>query len=154
MRLGLEGGSMRRAPVGAVLLSDNVTTLPPLGAALDNVTVHVELPPDVTVVGVHCSAETTVEPTVTTLPVPAVVVKLPSGKAPITFVIGSETELLLVELSATVTTATTPLAIPLPLIPLATHVTDPLFGEQLSDLPAAVRAAPTVVLRETTSLVG
>ena len=44
--------------VSAVLLSDNVTVLPPVGAAFDNVTVHVELPPDNTDVGAHWSEVT------------------------------------------------------------------------------------------------
>ena len=44
--------------VSAVLLSDSVTVEPPLGAAADNVTVHVALPPDPTLVGLHCNEVT------------------------------------------------------------------------------------------------
>ena len=36
-----------------VLLFDRVTTVPPLGAAMDSVTVQVEADPDVSVAGVH-----------------------------------------------------------------------------------------------------
>ena len=43
-----EVGTDKRA-----LLSDRLTAVPPLGAAMDNVTVHVDTDPDTTVVGVH-----------------------------------------------------------------------------------------------------
>jgi len=67
-------------------------------------------------------------------------------------VIGTETALTLVGVSVTATTATTPLPIAVPFIPLARQVTDPLLGLQVSDLLAAVRAGPAAMLRETTSL--
>lgn len=138
-------------------MSDSVTALPPLGAALDNVTVHIVLLPDVTVAGEHCSPETTgavdaVE--VITLPAPETARKVPSDAAPITLVTGSEIELRLVGLSVTATTATTPLAIVLLLTPLATQMIDPLAERQVSDFLAAVSAEPAVALRETMSLVG
>jgi hypothetical protein len=142
--------------VNAVLLSDKFTELPPVGAAFDKVTVHAAVPPEVTVVGEHCNPETlgVEETNVTTLPVPERPMKLPSDKAPMTLVIGSEMELLLVEVSVTVNTATTPLAISLLFIPLARQVTEPLVGVQLSDLPAAVRTDPAATLTEATLLVG
>ena len=42
------------------LLEDSVTAEPPDGAACDNITVQVELPPDVIVDGVHCRADTVI----------------------------------------------------------------------------------------------
>ena len=42
----------------AVLLSDSVTVLPPVGAAAERVTVHVEVAPDATVAGAHASEDT------------------------------------------------------------------------------------------------
>jgi hypothetical protein len=44
--------------VSAVLLSETATLEPPVGAACDSVTVQVALPPETTVAGVHCSADT------------------------------------------------------------------------------------------------
>jgi hypothetical protein len=46
-----EAGTVR-----AVLLEDSATVEPPAGAGCDNVTAQVEVPPEVTVVGVHCAA--------------------------------------------------------------------------------------------------
>src|SRR5687767_3618285 len=42
-----------------VLLSETVTEEPPVGAACERVTVHIELPPDTTVLGEHVNEETT-----------------------------------------------------------------------------------------------
>jgi hypothetical protein len=44
--------------VKAALLSESVTTEPPVGAARDSVTVQVEVVPEATLVGEHCSLET------------------------------------------------------------------------------------------------
>ena len=44
--------------VSAELLSETVTIEPPEGAAPESVTVQVDVPPEATVVGEHCSAET------------------------------------------------------------------------------------------------
>jgi hypothetical protein len=44
--------------VSAELLSETVTTEPPDGAAPESVTVQIDVPPEATVVGEHCSAET------------------------------------------------------------------------------------------------
>jgi hypothetical protein len=43
--------------VNAVLLSERVTVVPPLGAAPDNVAVQVELAPEATLAGLHCTEE-------------------------------------------------------------------------------------------------
>ena len=45
--------------VNAVLVSVRVTAAPPAGAAPERITVHVELPPDVTVLGEHANEDTT-----------------------------------------------------------------------------------------------
>jgi len=52
-----------------------------------------------------------------------------------------------VALNVAVTMATTPLLITALFIPLATQLTDPATDEQLSDLPAALRAGPAAILR-------
>ena len=39
--------------VKTLLLSERLTTVPPLGAARDNVTVHVDVDPEVSAAGVH-----------------------------------------------------------------------------------------------------
>ena len=44
--------------VNAVLLAETATLEPPVGAACDNVTAQVALPPEMTVVGVHCRVVT------------------------------------------------------------------------------------------------
>jgi hypothetical protein len=66
--------------VSAVLLpSESVTVEPPVGAACDSVTVQVELPPELMVVGAHCNVVTvtvTVGVTVT-----AAVAELPLSDA-------------------------------------------------------------------------
>jgi hypothetical protein len=50
--------------------------------------------------------------------------------------------------TVTVTTATTPLAIVLPFMPLAIHVEEPLVVLQVIAFPAAVEAAPLAILTE------
>ena len=42
----------------AVLLLESATEEPPAGAAFDTVTVQAEVPPEATLVGVHCRLET------------------------------------------------------------------------------------------------
>jgi hypothetical protein len=44
--------------VKAAVLSESVTTNPPVGAARDSVTVQVEVAPEATLVSEHCKAET------------------------------------------------------------------------------------------------
>jgi len=45
----------------AELSAERVTVVPPAGAAVDSVTVQLVTAPDVTVVGLHCKAETPTE---------------------------------------------------------------------------------------------
>ena len=57
--LALPAGTVAEAgTVRAALLSDNETAIPPVGAALDIVTVQVLAAPDANVVGLHASDET------------------------------------------------------------------------------------------------
>ena len=61
VKLALEAPAATVTDAGVVrdeLLSDSVTLAPPVGAAPDSVTVHVDVPPDVTLVGEHASLET------------------------------------------------------------------------------------------------
>ena len=58
----------------AVLLSASATEEPPVGAACDNVTVQVELAPETTVAGAHCTDETAICGGVTVM---EVVIELP-----------------------------------------------------------------------------
>ena len=51
--------------VTALLPEASATVAPPVGAACDNVTVQVELPPDDNELGVHCSFVTVTGVTVT-----------------------------------------------------------------------------------------
>ena len=44
--------------VSDVLLEERATAEPPVGAACESVTVQVEVPPEATVVGVHCNVVT------------------------------------------------------------------------------------------------
>ena len=67
--------------VNAVLLSANVTALPPAGAAFEIVTVHVEVLPDVTEAGAHVSAVTVGGVTVAGVTVSEAVAELPFSVA-------------------------------------------------------------------------
>ncbi len=51
-----EAGTVR----AALLLSESATSAPPDAAACDKVTVQVEVPPDATVAGAHCTPLTVV----------------------------------------------------------------------------------------------
>jgi hypothetical protein len=113
--------------------------------------VHVEVAPDVTEVGAHCSPET-VGSTLTLPPVPVKLTKLPSDAVPIRLLSGSASKLLpLAGDRLAVTTATTPLVIALALEPLARQVRTPAAEPQLSVLPAAVSAGPAAALSPMTS---
>ena len=57
--------------VSAVLLSEVATAVPPVGAAAEIVTVHVELPPEATEVGVQVRPVTVVAGAVTVTDAPA-----------------------------------------------------------------------------------
>jgi hypothetical protein len=131
--------------VNAVLLSESVTLAPPLGAAADNVTVQVDVPPDTTLLGEHPRPETTGSTTAWTEilpPVPVTARLVPSAKDPRTPFSDSGTVLPAVVASWTPTTATTPLPIRLLFMPVARHVTVPVPELHTTLLPAAVDAAP------------
>jgi len=133
--------------VMAALFEDSVTKEPPAGAVCATVTVQVEVAPDAMLVGEQDNAETDCA-TVIVPPVPVVVVHVPSGKADITLLTGSETTGLLLEVNVAETVATMPLPIAVPFNPLTTHVTEPLAGLQFRVLPADVNAVPAVVVRD------
>ena len=67
--------------VNVLLLEERLTTVPPLGAASDRVTVQVEDEADSRVAGLHCSAET-VGRTVMVPPVAVMSALYPLGNAP------------------------------------------------------------------------
>jgi hypothetical protein len=141
--------------VSAVLLSDNVTAVPPVGAACEMVTVHVELPPDRIEDGVQVMLETVGSiswPTVIVPPVPVAPVETPPVETAIVLLIGSETNALLVGLNVKETVATRPLGMVLVLIPEVRQVKVPDPAAQFSVLPAPLSAAPAIALIEVTSL--
>ena len=84
-------------------------------------------------------------------PVPETGDEEPSARAPIVPPIEIGTDELLPEVSVTVTTAATPLAIALALLPDARQMTEPVPLLHRTVLPAAVRADPAVTLTEATS---
>ena len=121
-----EGGTAR-----AGLLSDTPTTVPPLGAACDKVTVQVTFPGGVSELGVHVrpvSVGDACHPwTVMVPPLPETATALPSPKDPIVLPTEMGTDPLLVaEASVAVTTATTPLPITVEFIPVAKQIVDPV----------------------------
>ena len=86
-------------------------------------------------------------------PVPEMLASPPSGRTPITLLIGIESRLLLlVAATVAVTTATTPLPMVLASMPVARQVRDPVLELQFSVLLAPVNAAPATAVRELISL--
>jgi hypothetical protein len=77
-----------------------------------------------------------------------VVTHVPSGKAAIALLTGSETAVLLVGLNVAETVATIPLPMAVPFNPLTMQVTEPLVGLQFRVLPADVNAGPAEVVRD------
>jgi len=86
-------------------------------------------------------------------PVPIMSALVPSGKVPITLLIGRESRVaLLVGERVAVMTATSPLLSALAFIPDARQTKVPTPELQLSVFPAAARAELPAALRETTSV--
>jgi hypothetical protein len=122
-----------------------------VGAA-DNVTVHVDVPPDTIEAGEHCSPDTVGEVVVEIVPpIPDAATDIPPGETAITLDTAIETLEPAVEETPTLIVATTPLPMPAVFIPLAMHRSDPLPDTQVSVLPAAVRADPALAVRDVTS---
>jgi hypothetical protein len=119
--------------------------VPPLGAAAESVTVHVVPAPGVKFVGEHCSAETP-SSVLTLPPVPETATFVPSPKVPSRLVIETGPPVL-PEATVAVTTATTPLLMPVEFMPLATQVIEVGAELQLSVLPTAFSAGPVAALR-------
>jgi len=142
-----EAGTVR-----ALLLLDSATVRPPLGAATETVTVHVDEAPEVTVAGWQLSAET-VSPTAMEPPVAVMASKLPSAATATALLMASVSSVSVLELeTVAVTTARTPLPIVLAFGPEARQVTDPVLEAQFSVLLTAVRAGPAARLIETISV--
>lgn len=155
-------GTVTEAATGSiVLLLDRLTTVPPLGAASANVTVQVELAPEAKLVGEHCSED---KPgcqfvIVITPEVADMVSAAPFAKADpfVKAAAGLPTTMGTVEPlvageRVTVTVATTPLPIVEPVIPLATHVTEPLAELQVRVWPPLLSAAPPAATTEVASV--
>jgi len=148
------------APAGTVtevgadremLLSKITTSVPPVGAAIDSVTVQVVEVPELRLVGVHCSPETAgntpIDP-----PVPVMFASVPSGSVPITLLIGKESTLALLPGDRTaVIVASTPLPTAVAFAPNATHTNVPIPELQLKYFPAAVSTGPATALTVATS---
>src|SRR6516162_1902468 len=136
----------------AVLLSERLTTVPPLGAVVESVTVQVDVDPDVTLAGAQLSAEIG-ESTLIVPPVPETLREVSFAKTPITLLIGKLSRLSgPVGESVAEIMATTPLPMALVFTPVARHVIAPTPVMQLSVLPAAVSAGPAIALREVISV--
>lgn len=144
--------------VSAALFEESATVAPPLAAAAEIVTVHEAAPPDATVDGEHCNDEGVIcagAVGVTVPPDPDTAAEVPSGRTPMTPLRGSEMlEADPVAVSVTFRTATTPELIADEFMPEVRHTILPPDALQLSDFPAAERAAPAEALTEATSLAG
>ena len=140
--------------VNAMLLSARLTTVPPLGAGNDSVTVQVVDPPEAIVLGLHCSDET-VGKTVIVPPVPVMLASVPLGSAPKILLNGRESSVLLLEGDRiAVTTATVPLLMAVGCEPVATQVILPDPAAQVRVSPMEVSAEPAIMLTEETAVEG
>ena len=134
------------------LLSEIRTTVPPVGAAMDRVTVQVVEAPEVRLFGVHWSPETAGS-TLIDPPVPVMFASVPLGSVPITLLIGKEsTAAPLFGERVAVIVASTPLLTVVAFAPDATHTNVPTPELQLNAFPAAVRAGPATALTAATSV--
>ena len=134
------------------LLSEILAAVPPVGAAMDSVTVQVADVPEVRLLGVHWIPETAGS-TAIDPPVPATFASVPSGSVPITLPIGKEsTVALLPGERVAVIVASTPLPIAVAFTPDAKHTNVPTPELQFNVFPAAVRTGPAAALSEATSV--
>jgi hypothetical protein len=134
----------------AALLLESDTTAPPLGAACDIVTVHVDVLPELTVAGLQPTLlRLVVEPPLTAIlpPVPVAEMPVPLAAPAETLVTPMFTVPDAVPERVTLTTATTPFPIAVWLRAETKQVSEPLLFEQVSDLDAAVDAAPMDTLK-------
>jgi hypothetical protein len=149
-------GIVTDAATGSVLLLlDRDTTVPPTGAAWTSVTVQVVLAPAVKLVGAQTNEDkpgaqfvTVTVPDIAEIASPAPFAKAATGLLTVT----GTAALLVAGASVTVTVATTPLPIVVPVVPLATHVIEPLTELHVRVLPAAPRTVPAAVTTDLTSL--
>ena len=131
--------------VSAALLLDKATEAEADGA-MESPTVQVDVAPDSTELGRHCSVET-VGATLMTPPLPVSARNVPSeAAATVLPIVRVSEDCVLDGDTVAVTTATTPLAIVLAFMPLAKHVTDPVPEEQVRVFPEDDKAGPAVRL--------
>jgi hypothetical protein len=136
--------------VSVELVLDKVTPAPPVGATPLSVTVHVEVPELVKLVGVQERDPTPGEaPPVTIPPVAERGRLVPAAEAAKPLVIGIDVEVALVVMTR-FSTATLPFEMMPAFMPETKHVYVPVPTRQLSVLPAADDAAPAVAEIEAT----
>ena len=137
--------------VNAALLLDSDTTTLPEGAAVDKVTVQVEVEPETTVPGEHCRPAmlTAGAKTVMLPPVPVTASPCPLGNAPrVPLTEIGTVEPLGADPNPTVTVAIVPLAITVSFMPMAMHIIVPLLALQVRVFPAAATAGPAATVME------
>jgi hypothetical protein len=135
-----------------VLLSEIRTTVPPVGAAMDRVTVQLAEVPEERLLGVHWSPETAGS-TLIDPPVPVMFASVPLGSVPITLLIGKESTVApLFGERIAVIVASVPLLMAVAFMPVATHTNVPTPALQLNVFPAAVSTGPATALSPATSV--
>jgi hypothetical protein len=133
-----------------ILLSEIRTAVPPVGAAIDRVTVQVVEVPEVRLFGAHWSPETAGN-TLIDPPVPVMFASVPLGSVPIMLLIGRESTMaLLLGERVAVIVASTPLVMVVAFTPDATQINVPTPELQLSVFPAAVSTGPATALSAAT----
>jgi len=135
-----------------VLLSEIRTLIPPVGAAMDRVTVQLAEVPEVRLPGVHWSPETAGS-TLIDPPVPVMFASVPLGRVPIKLLIGKElTVAPLVGERVAVIVASVPLPMAVAFTPAVTQTNVPTPELQLNVFPAAVSTGPATALSAATSV--
>jgi hypothetical protein len=112
--------------VNAAVLLDSVTVAPPV---FDTVTVHVELPPDPKLAGLHVSPLRVGSAAVTVPPTPASDSEFPKGVTP-NVLVTLIAVLATPEAIVTLTTATTPFCITVAFKPVSRQMYKPELAEQ------------------------
>jgi hypothetical protein len=134
--------------VRAALFSVTSTDAPPAGAACVRVTVHIEVPGDMTDAGEQLSAlsEGWVTTTVTAPPVAVAGKPVPAADAAMDPVIAIGTDATeTAAANCTFTVATTPFAIVVALMPASKQIVEPGFAWQYTVFPAVVAVGPAVM---------
>jgi len=135
-----------------VLLSEIRTLAPPVGAAMDRVTVQLAEVPEVRLLGVHWSPETAGS-TLIDPPVPVMFASVPLGSVPIKLLIGKESTVApLFGERVAVIVASVPLPMAVAFTPAVTQTNVPTPELQLNVFPAAVSTGPATALSAATSV--